>query len=196
MCYSVGLSEDVKPDDGSKFRKNLKEAFKRLNFEFQEQINGFDNPELLIIPDDYRTIITAKWGFREDWDTSRINLNTRWENINSDYWRRYKKNRCLVIVNCFYEWQHQGKKKVKHKIRRGDKDFFILAGIYRNYTLIDGSPERQFSILTTEAIGIMRDIHNSKLRMPWVMFDKINWKSYLDGGIPMHPDSDLVAEVV
>lgn len=95
-------------------------------------------------------------------------------------WRLYRKNPllekikdvwCLQIV--FFEWQWQdpmGKKKQKYKIAIGQEELFMFAGLWDTWLdVATGELVYTFAVVTTEAQGIMRQIHNTKLRMPLVL---------------------------
>ena len=64
----------------------------------------------------------------------------------------------------------QREKKQKHCITHPDNHTFAFAGLWDEW--VDrktGEIIRSFAIVTTEAQGIMREIHNSKLRMPYTL---------------------------
>jgi putative SOS response-associated peptidase YedK len=81
--------------------------------------------------------------------------------------------RCLVLADGFYEWQwldKKGKNKQKYLITLPDKGLYAYAGIWSEWkSNITGAIVKTYSIVTTEATGIMREIHNSKLRMPVIL---------------------------
>ena len=73
-----------------------------------------------------------------------------------------------------YEWKwidKQGKKKQKYLIELPNSELFSFAGLYDQW--IDKQTGEiiniSCSIVTTEARGIMREIHNSKMRMPLII---------------------------
>ena len=62
------------------------------------------------------------------------------------------------------------KKKQKHLIELPNSELFSFAGLYDQW--VDkqtGEIINSCSIVTTEAKGIMREIHNSKMRMPLII---------------------------
>ncbi len=80
------------------------------------------------------------------------------------------KQRCLVLVDGFFEWQHVGKEKIEYEIRLKQEGPFALAGIYAIWT----NPKTKnlqasFSIITTPANDLMEEIHNTKKRMPLIL---------------------------
>ncbi len=80
--------------------------------------------------------------------------------------KQYTENRCIG----FYEWQHRGKEKIKFEIGFNNQ-LFAFAGLYTDNT---------YTIITTEAKGIMREIHNTKLRMPFSLKTESDMQRWLN----------------
>lgn len=87
----------------------------------------------------------------------------------------------MVPTDGFFEWQWQdlmGKKKQKYKIVIGQEELFMFAGLWDTWLdVATGELVYTFAVVTTEAQGIMRQIHNTKLRMPLVLTNEQeqNW---------------------
>jgi len=89
--------------------------------------------------------------------------------------------RCLIPSNGFYEWRHvqvvgkSGKllktpEKFPYWVRMKDQPEFFMAGIYNPWTDQDTKITiNTFAIITTEANTLMKQIHNSKERMPTIL---------------------------
>jgi putative SOS response-associated peptidase YedK len=99
------------------------------------------------------------------------------------------KRRCLVLSSGFYEWRHIfGKnKKTGEPLKTADKfpyhiyipgqEYFYMAGIYNPWTDQEtGETVDTFAIITTEANSIMRQIHNSKNRMPTILNEDLAYE--------------------
>src|SRR5690606_7300499 len=75
------------------------------------------------------------------------------------------KNRCLIPATNFYEWKwldEKGKKKEKFNIGT-DEELFAFAGLYSVWNNPqNGQQMLTYTILTTEANGLMAEIHNNK----------------------------------
>ena len=102
----------------------------------------------------------------------KITLNAKAETIfeKPAFRSSIKENRCLVLVDGFYEWKHVGKYKYPHFIRLKNKEPFALGGIYNDWVSNEtGEIIKTFSIITTEANSLMAEIHNSKKRMPLIL---------------------------
>ncbi|EKR71867.1 hypothetical protein LEP1GSC041_0608 [Leptospira noguchii str. 2006001870] len=116
------------------------------------------------------------------------------------------KHRCLVPSTGFFEYQEIRKKKYPYRIFLKKEEVFSLAGIFDIWT----DPQTQkthytFAILTTEANPLMRQIHNSKYRMPlilpkeketkWIDPD-INQIGEIKSIFKIYPDSEMDAYTV
>ena len=55
-------------------------------------------------------------------------------------------------------------------------ELFALAGLYDDHEGV-----KSYSIITTEAQGIMKEIHNTKLRMPYAFTELDKMHSWLKG---------------
>jgi putative SOS response-associated peptidase YedK len=80
----------------------------------------------------------------------------------------FKRHRCLVIVDGFYEWKTASDgNRMPHHVHREDRKPFAIAGVWDSWT----SPEtgeiiESCAVVTTEAKGHIADIHD---RMPLVI---------------------------
>ncbi len=93
--------------------------------------------------------------------------------------------RCLILSSGFYEHRHvqvAGKSgkilktpvKFPYHITVKGADSFLMAGIYN--TFVDkntGEVKDNFAIITTAANSLMRQVHNSKMRMPTILTDEL-----------------------
>ena len=113
--------------------------------------------------------------------------------------RSYTENRCIILATGFYEWKWldpKGKQKQKHRIWRKGAGYFAFAGLYSHW--LDKSTGElipTFTIITREAQGIMREIHNTKLRMPVVLLPEEE-KLWLSGEIEIPSAPELEAEKI
>ena len=79
----------------------------------------------------------------------------------------FKKRRCLVIADGFYEWQLQGKQKQPMWIGLKSKRPFAFAGLWEHWKPTEGMPLETCTIITTEPNDLMQAIHT---RMPVILF--------------------------
>lgn len=127
-------------------------------------------------------ITMAKWGYLPHWLEKPTKpeglINSRAETVNSKPFFRdaFKKRRCLVLADGFYEWQKTGQQKIPHRITLKSEEPFAFAGIYDPRTDEKGQELNLFSIITTAANPALEEIHN---RMP-VMLLPENEKIWLE----------------
>ena len=171
MCYNYEVED--KPVAG-KYRYTKKtEEFTPGNQ------NGFTHPIVPVVTNRHpENVQFYHWGLLPHWakDNSRQKqtLNARIETIHEKpSFRSSTDNRCLVLATAFYEWQWldpKGKNKQKFRIWKKDSDLFCFAGLFSDWVdKTSGKVIPTFTILTREAQGIMREIHNNKLRMPVIL---------------------------
>lgn len=149
------------------------------NYLQSERFIGFEHPLTPVIKNTNPNVIQpCEWGLIPFWakDKSIQNstLNARIETLTlKPSFKAVVKNRCLVLTDGFYEWQWldpKGKQKQPFEITLPNNMLFAFAGIYSNWTdKATGEIISTFSIVTTEAMGIMAKIHNSKKRMPVIL---------------------------
>lgn len=77
----------------------------------------------------------------------------------------FRKRRCLVPADGFYEWKKNGD-KIPYRIVLDRGDPFSMAGIWERWNSSDGEIVHSFSIITTEPNELMAPIHN---RMPVIL---------------------------
>jgi putative SOS response-associated peptidase YedK len=93
-----------------------------------------------------------------------------------------RKRRCLIWVDGFFEWKHEGKEKVPHYLYMPGHRPFTFGGLWSDWrNPLSGVTIRTCSILTTPANELMASIHNSKMRMPLILDDK-DWGAWLYEG--------------
>jgi putative SOS response-associated peptidase YedK len=99
------------------------------------------------------------------------------------------KRRCLVLSTGFFEWRdiypknkrtgEPVKKAVKYPyyISLKEHEYFYMAGIWQAWTDQEtGEHIETVSVVTTAANGLMREIHNGKLRMPTILNDELAYE--------------------
>src|ERR1700730_12780784 len=88
----------------------------------------------------------------------------------------FRKQRCLVVADGFYEWKKAGPQKQPYLVRRRDRLPFALAGLWARWRTPEGPPLDTFTILTTTPNDLMRPLHD---RMP-VILDRTAYAAWLD----------------
>ncbi len=177
MCYQTKIT---------KKKEELKRQFDAKitgldQFDPSEVIKAFDFPKTPVITDqNEHEIQLYQWGLIPYWADETWNrnytLNARIETLEEKpSFKNIVNNRCLILVNGFYEWQHVGGAKIKYEIGF-DNETFALAGLYDHW-----ADTKTYTIVTTEAQGVMKEIHNTKLRMPFALYDQDEMSAWLHG---------------
>jgi putative SOS response-associated peptidase YedK len=183
MCFFSRLTLSVS-ELKSRFQAELSPE---EDFQPSGEYNGFTFPKTPVISnDDPGKIRMFSWGLIPSWakdDSLRKNtLNARIESLqDKPSFRPYLQNRCLILADGFYEWQwldDKGKNKQKYLITLEDEKPFAFAGLWNAWmNRSTGSVLNTYTIITCPANELMAKIHNSKLRMPFILpqKDEISW---------------------
>ena len=119
-----------------------------------------------------RECILLRWGLIPSWakDAKIGNqcINAKAETVaeKPSFRSAFKKRRCLVIADGFYEWRVEGKQKQPMWIGMKSKRPFAFAGLWEHWKLAEGEPIESCTIITTEPNKLMQNIHN---RMPVIL---------------------------
>ena len=113
-----------------------------------------------------------RWGLVPSW-AKDLNIGSRMINARSEtvaekpsFRTAFKRRRCLIPADGFYEWQKQGSGKQPMFIRPVAERPFALAGLWEVWRDPDGSALQTCTILTTTPNELMAPIHN---RMPVIV---------------------------
>ncbi len=200
MCYYSKQDKDAKT-----LEKRFKAKFKEPDLFKTGNYNGFDHPKTPIITNqESDKIVLGRWGLIPDSanpETFQANtLNARVEEIHEKKsYKDYTNNRCLILIDGFYEWQWltpSGSRKQKYIIGIPDEKPFVFAGLWNNWkNPRTGETLMTYTVLMMEAFGLMAEIHNSALRMP-IMLKQDNETAWLEGGEPELINDSLIAEKI
>jgi putative SOS response-associated peptidase YedK len=131
-----------------------------------------------------RELALCRWGLVPHWmraDKGHHPINARAETITEKPFFRdaFRRRRCLVPINGFYEWRRGAKRKQPYYFKLPGTELFALAGIWDRRNT-PGGPEDTFAIITTGANDIMRPVHD---RMP-VVLEKSDYNRWIESGDP------------
>jgi putative SOS response-associated peptidase YedK len=136
----------------------------------------------VVAPGTPRRLDLLRWGLVPYWadDLSIGNrmINARSESVADKpaFRRSFRRQRCLVATDGFYEWKKEGKLKQPYHIRRKDRHPFAFAGLWERWKNPEGNLLDTFTILTTSANDLLRPLHD---RMP-VIVDRRDFALWLD----------------
>jgi putative SOS response-associated peptidase YedK len=144
-----------------------------------------------------RELVVMRWClipfYVHDWRDAKPLINARVETVATSRAFRdsFKKRRCLVLADGFYEWRHEGKKKLPHRVTRPDGKPFGMAGIWDRWKgTVAGKEQRieSCAVLTRDPSEALAAVHD---RMPLAL-DAADHAAWLD---PRTDDAKL-AEIL
>jgi putative SOS response-associated peptidase YedK len=113
-----------------------------------------------------------RWGLIPSWskDPSIANklINARAETVDKkpSFKNAFKKKRCLIVADGFYEWKKEGKSKIPLYFYLKSGRPFGFAGLYETWTSPDKKEINTCAIITTDANELIKPVHD---RMPVIL---------------------------
>lgn len=136
-----------------------------------------------------RELAMLRWGLIPSWakdpKIAYSMFNARAETVHEKpaFRAAFRKRRCLIPADGFYEWQSIGGAKQPWRITMKDGAPFAMAGLWERWEKGD-MPVETFAIIVTSGNAVTRPIHD---RMP-VILHPDTWEAWLsspDTTIPM-----------
>ena len=130
-------------------------------------------------------VVPLRWGLVPFW-AKDLKIGARMINARSEtvsekpsFRAAFKKRRCLVLADGFYEWKKLSEGKQPHFISMQSESPFAMAGLWESWT--DKSDPQSgtvetCTVLTTEANSMMEPLHD---RMP-VILQPDDYETWLD----------------
>lgn len=138
--------------------------------------NAKPTQQLPVITADERDVLQSmRWGLIPFWAKPDAKLplmiNARAETVQEKpaYRDAFKKRRCLVPANGYYEWlKEPGQKKggIPQWFEVASGELMVFAGLWENWITESGEATRSFTIITCEAPAAIAHIHD---RMPVIL---------------------------
>lgn len=133
---------------------------------FEARYNIAPTQEVFVIADFGTGLELTKlvWGLIPARSTDgKIFINVRAETIDvkPSFGESFRRRRCLVLADGFFEWKRSGKSKQPYYIQMNDKSPFAFAGIWDSR-----GAQKSCAIVTTTANKAMESIHD---RMPVIL---------------------------
>ena len=142
-----------------------------------------DEALVVVQREDRRGVTSYRWGLIPHWaDSAKVGsrmFNARAETlVGAPAFRdAFQRKRCLVPVECFYEWRREGAVRQPYTIGRADGGPLVLAGLWDGWRdPATDTVRRSFTIVTSAPNEAMATIHN---RMP-VILPEADWDAWLD----------------
>jgi putative SOS response-associated peptidase YedK len=180
LCYTIEINL-TREQLVKRFKANIDPG---TSYRKGQRINAFSLPDCPVVCAEQPDLIQLrKWGLIPVWAKDEVyakeirtkTFNAKAETITTkpSYRHLIKENKCLVLVNGFYEWQARGKEKQPYFINVKNAEAFALAGLYDSWINRNtGEIVNTFTIITTAANPLMEKIHNTKKRMPVILHEK------------------------
>jgi putative SOS response-associated peptidase YedK len=144
---------------------------------------------------DQRELVMLRWGLVPFWaDDPKIGarmINARSETVAEKpaFRAAFRRRRCLVLADGFYEWQKQNGAKQPYYIQMADRGAFAFAGLWELWKRKGDDDDEivveSCTVLTTQPNALVRDVHN---RMP-VILKPEDYELWLD---PQVQDADVL----
>jgi putative SOS response-associated peptidase YedK len=124
-----------------------------------------------IAEDGGREWATLRWGLIPAWSpeprTAYSTINARAETVADKpaYRQAFRRRRCLIPADGFYEWRRLANRKQPYCIAPADREPLAFAGLWERWER-DGQVLESGTILVTQANALLAPIHD---RMPVIL---------------------------
>lgn len=143
---------------------------------FPARFNAAPTDDIAVVRFDQRggqrSLDLLRWGLVPRW-AKDLSIGSKMINARADtlaekpaFRDAFRRRRCIIPVDCFYEWRREGKAKQPYAIAFRDKTPMALAGLWENWRDPAGNWTRTFTIITTDANDLLRPLHD---RMPVIL---------------------------
>ena len=146
------------------------------NFEHEPRYNIAPTQSVLTVTNDgQRRGELMRWGLVPFWakdlkiGVRMINAVGETASTKPAFRAAFKKRRCLVLANGFYEWKKDGQRKLPSYIYALSGEPMAFAGLWGTWTSPEGQVAQSCTIITTEANSFIQPLHN---RMPVILSDE------------------------
>lgn len=140
--------------------------------------------------DETRECVLARWGLVPGWAPD-LKFGTRCINARAEtvaklpaFRSAYRRRRCLVPVNAFFEWSGEKGHRLKWRIALRDEPLFALAGLWEWWQDRDsGEGVTSYTIITCAANDAIAPLHD---RMP-VILREADYAAWLAPAVSPEP---------
>jgi len=119
-----------------------------------------------------RELALLRWGLIPSWSKDPaignrlINARAETAREKPSFRNAFRRHRCLIPANGFYEWQRRERGKQPYFVRMRDERLFAFAGLWDRWENPGKDVIETCAILTTTANAILAPIHD---RMPVIL---------------------------
>ena len=149
-------------------------------------------PIVRLDADGERECALARWGLVPTW-AKELKFGNRCINARSEtvaklpaFRSAFRKRRCLVPVNAFFEWSGDKGQRIKWRLSVRDEPLFALAGLWewwRDPATADADGVETYTIITCAANAAIAPLHD---RMP-VIVREADFARWLDAAVDGQP---------
>jgi putative SOS response-associated peptidase YedK len=132
-----------------------------------------------------RELVLLRWGLIPFW-AKDLGIGSRMINARSEtvaekpsFRTAFRRRRCLVLADGFYEWQKINGAKQPVYVSLQDREAFAFAGLWERWEGPENGVVESCTLLTCEPNELLRPIHS---RMP-VILDPKDYSLWLDHGV-------------
>jgi len=141
--------------------------------DYKPSHNTFPGQQIIaVVHDNVNRLVGFKWGLVPSWAKdpsigSRM-INARAETIaeKPSFRSAFRKRRCLIVADGFYEWKKEDRHKTPMHICLKSGEPFGFAGLYEHWMSPEGQSVNTCTIITTAANKLIMPIHD---RMPVIL---------------------------
>ncbi len=133
----------------------------------------------IVAPHHFKTL---RWGLIPAWAKDLTIgaklINARAETVSDkpSFRDAFKRRRCLIVADGYYEWKKQTGKKQPFYFQLQTREPFAFAGLWERWNSPDGEALETCTIITTEANELAATVHD---RMP-VILNSEDYDRWLD----------------
>jgi putative SOS response-associated peptidase YedK len=124
--------------------------------------------EAIIRTGEARRLGPLRWGFTAASGTGPTPINARAETVATSplFREAFRRHRCLVVADGFYEWRREGRRTIPYYIHLRSGRPFGFAGIWSVHRTAAGARVGTCAIITCPANELVAQIHT---RMPVIV---------------------------
>ena len=170
--------------------------FEARDLEYRPRFNIAPTQQSLVVTNDgSRTGEYMRWGLLPFWakdakaGARMINAVGETASAKPAFRAAFRKRRCLILANGFFEWRKEGKARIPNYFFSTDHAPLSFAGLWETWKSPDGEHIKSFTILTTKANQLIQPIHD---RMPVILSGETQ-ALWLD---PLTEDTEILGKLL